>query len=237
MIKFARLLTVCVSLCFCALMFSGCFTIEHEIFLKDNGSGTFIIHITMPNPPKKEGEPAKPEEDPAQTMKDVKAAMDTLKVEGLTVKDMKLIEKNDLGQIYLVFEFQDIKTLIPALKKLNEAGNKESKQKDQVDMDWQLELKKEGGTTHFTSSYAFTFQPEQKEKKPAKTKEDEDMEKMAEDMLTTMLSMAKVRFVLHAPKDFVSTNADITFGNQAVWESSLSAFIGKGRKLEMEASY
>lgn len=230
-------LFVFAALCFTSLLFSGCFTIEHEIFLKNDGSGTFIMHITMPNPPKKEGETVKPQEDPEQIMKDIKTALNEIKVTGLTVKDVKEIEKNDLGQIYIVFEFQDIKTLVPALQKLNEAGNKESKQKDEMKMDWLIDLKKDGDKTKFASSYAFEFKPEKKNEKKEKTKEDEEWEKMAQDMLTTMLSMAKVRFVLHAPKDFTQTNADITFGSQAVWESSLSAFMQKGKKLEMEASY
>lgn len=232
---------VFAALCFIVFLCSGCFTIEHEIFLKDDGSGTFIMHITMPNPPKKEGEPVKPDEDPKQIMKDIKESMDKLNVKGLTLKDVKLIEKNDLAQIYIMSEFQDIKTLVPALKQLSEAGNKNSQKKgenEEMDMDWKVDLKKDNGKTAFTSSYTFAFKPEKKEEKKTKTKEDEEWGKMAEDMLTTMLSMAKVRFVIHAPKDFTQTNADMTFGSQAVWESALSSFIGKSPKpLEMEASY
>lgn len=230
-------LAVCF-LFFCALFLSGCFTIEQEIFLKEDGSGTFLIHITLPNPPKKEGEVAKPEEDPEKIMEEIKKGMDELKITGLTVKEVKEVSKNDLAQIYLVFEFQDIKTLIPALKKLEETGNKKADKKEDMNIAWTLDLKKSGAQTTFLSTYAFAFKPEKKDEKKEKTKEEEEWEKMAEDMMMTMLSMAKVRFVLHAPKDFVKTNADMTVGNQAVWEGAMSSFIGKTPKpLQMEATY
>ncbi len=233
-----RLFAVCF-LFVCAVFLSGCFTIEQEIFLKEDGSGTFLIHITMPNPPKKEGEPAKPEEDPEKIMSEIKTGMDELKITGLKVKDVKEVSKNDLAQIYIVFEFQDIKTLIPALKKLEETGNKKAEKKEDMDISWTLDLKKDGAQTTFLSTYAFAFKPEQKkDAKKEKTKEEEEWEKMAEDMMTTMLSMAKVRFVLHAPKDFIKTNADMTVGNQAVWEGAMSSFVGKSPKpLQMEATY
>lgn len=222
-----------ILLCFCLLFMSGCLTMEQEIFLKDDGSGTFVIHITIPNPP---GEVKKPEDDPGKIFEDMKTSIEKLNIKGITLKETKMIDKNDLAQVYIVFEFEDIKTFVPVLKQLYESGGQKSSEQEEVDLTWTADLKKEENKNIFSSSFSFVLEPKQEEKKET-TKEDAEFEKMMEDMMRTMLATGKIRFVIHAPKDFIKTNADITFGNQAVWEAALSMFLDKGKRLEIEAIY
>ncbi len=69
-------------------------------------------------------------------------------------------------------------------------------------------------------------------------------ELMGGEMMQMLFSMMfKFRFIVHAPKNFTETNADIVLnGNTAIWNASLGAFINeknpKDRKvLEMKVVY
>lgn len=67
---------------------------------------------------------------------------------------------------------------------------------------------------------------------------------MEGDMMNLMFSsMFKFRFIVHAPKNFTETNADIVLnGNTAIWNASLGAFIGEKdskekKELQMKVVY
>jgi hypothetical protein len=53
-----------------------------------------------------------------------------------------------------------------------------------------------------------------------------------------MLSMVKMRFVLHTATPIVESNADVIMnGNTAVWDCSLAAFLKNKKPIEMKATY
>lgn len=88
---------------------------------------------------------------------------------------------------------------------------------------------------------------------PVEKEEDFPAPPMAEDMFKGLMeddamkmifsSIFKFRFIVHAPKDFTETNADIVLnGKTAIWNASFGAFIGekdsKEKKiLEMKVVY
>jgi len=61
---------------------------------------------------------------------------------------------------------------------------------------------------------------------------------MAEQLKPVLLSIVRMRYVLHAPSPITETNADIVLNERtAVWNCSLVAFIKNKKPIEMKASF
>jgi len=240
--KLNRVYLCCLSLAMC-FVFSGCFTIEQEVFLNPDGSGELVIHISLPDFPEDMASSSKgmgPKKDPAEEFEQLKKDMTVGIPPGLKLKEVKEVRRNGSLGVYAVFLFKDLKDVETALASFGKQSLKEDFKSEPV---WTVRLEKRENKNIYTGSFllnpAEAPRAEVKGKKAAKTEPGmEEMEKLGEEMMQMFLGMVKVRFTLHAPSPITETNADIILSEKtAVWNCSLSAFIKDKKPIEMKAVY
>lgn len=94
------------------------------------------------------------------------------------------------------------------------------------------------GTTRRTARGAKAVAP--KEENPFESMVDGGMKELMNEETMNMIlsSIFKLRFVLHAPKKIIETNADIVLnGKIAIWNASFGAFIKEKKPIEMKVKY
>ena len=149
------------------LLSSSCFTIEHEIFLKDDGSGLYVMHVSVPNPEEEAAGGVASREESREMLTEIKETFKRIKAKGVTLKDVKEVDKNDLSHIYVSLSFDNIANLAKVVDKLwasdkekkgkgkkGKKGkgkkDKAAKDKDDPKMDWKVQLVKKGKETKFS---------------------------------------------------------------------------------------
>jgi hypothetical protein len=243
---------------------AGCITFEHEIFLNEDGSGTYVLHLAAPKASGDELGAAPPGGDAGDLMEKIKKGLKESHINGISPKSVKSVAKRGLEGFYMIFEFNDVRGIGDMFKELGaledeeegkegktatqakgEAG-KGGKKNRQEEIDWKMELKKKGKKTHFVSTYLMPGL--QKPGEGEKKQNDEEKKAGSEDMpdspfggmgemMDMVMGTARVRFVLHAPSDISESNADIVIGGQAVWEASLSMFMERKAQMKMKAVF
>lgn len=230
----------------CCLFASGCFSIEQEIFLNADGSGELVIFISLPDLPEKmdaAGAKTTKRPDLADFQRDITKALPP----SITLKEAKELKRNGVQSLYAVFQFKqldDVKRVLANLGKGSlspgEVGS---------DPQWSLDIRKRGNTTHYSQSFIIDVDSKAEasvkgETKPGGKSEPESPEaakaskEMEEQLKPIVLSIIRMRFVLHTPSPITDTNADIVLNKTtAVWNCSLAAFAKDKKAIEMKAAF
>ena len=106
----------------------------------------------------------------------------------------------------------------------------------QMASDWTVRFEKKANKTAFTQTvWVDTSDPKAAKKADDKT---DDSSKLDEQITALMLSMVKMRFVLHTATPIAESNADVIMnGNTAVWDCSMAAFLKNKKPIEMKATF
>ena len=243
-----RRLTVSSFIFVTCLFATGCFSIEQEIFLNADGSGEFVVLISLPDLPEQMNKTAttgKKTPDLEDFRKDLTASLPP----SLTLKEAKEVKHNGVQSLYAVFRFKqldDVKLVLTNLAKgslqANEVGS---------DPQWSLDIQKKGPKTYFRQSFVVDVDSKagaaakDAKKDGAATgvkqqvpEADDFSKQLEEQMKPVILSIIRMRFVLHAPSPITETNADIVLNEKtAVWNCSLVAFAKEKKPIEMKAAF
>ena len=232
---------------FCVLT-SGCFSIEQEIFLNADGSGKLVMFISFPDLPEKMG-PAEvgSKQDPTKTMADFKKELTTALPPTIKVVEAKEVKQNGVQSIYVVFQFKQVRDVQQVLANFGKTSLKDNDMGSAPQ--WTLNLVKQGSQTLYTQRFlvdvdakaeaktSVTINGKEQAKKPS-VEEDKASKDMEEQLKPLLLSIVRMRFVLHAPAPITSSNADIVLNEKtAVWNCSLAAFAKEKKPIEMKASF
>jgi len=229
----------------CCLFANGCFSIEQEIFLNADGSGQVVVFISLPDfPEKMNAVDITQKKNPADALAEFKKELTATLPPTLTLKEAKDVKQNGVQSLYAVFEF---KRLDDVQKLLANFGKGSLKEGDiGSDPQWSLRVEKRDNRTFYTQKFMLDVDSKAKaevkttsktgdKEKPEETKESKEMDEALKPLL---LSIIRMRFVLHTPTAITDSNADIVLnGHTAVWNCSLAAFAKDKRPIEMKASY
>jgi len=249
--KAARLVRFGIILLGC-LLSSACFSIEQEIFLNADGSGDFVIFISLPDlPEKNQGPELAAKKDPAETLAEFKKELTTALPATITLKQIKDVKQNGVQSIYAVFAFKKLEDVKQVLANFGKSSLKDGD--FGTDPEWFLRFEKVGAKTNYTQRFRLDVEAKAKaevkaevtvngksqpvEKKPPE--DDKASKEMEEQLKPLLLSIIRMRFVLHTPSPITETNADIVFNDRiAVWNCSLAAFAKDSKKpIEMKATF
>lgn len=245
-IAFAFLLAGC-------LLLSGCFSIEQEVFLNTDGSGEFVLHVSLPDFPEElaalspAGEPGK---NPVMEIEEMTKSLTASLPPTVVLKQAKHVKQNGFQGIYMVFQFKKLSDMNAVLTNFGKEGLKKNDLKTKPD--WSVALEKQGTQSVFTTRFMMDLsdaaKPGDTPAKPAappkgKKPQTEDQfgaefEKLGEQMAGMLMGVIKFRFVLHAPSNITENNADIVLnGNTAVWNCSPAAFASTKKPILMRAGF
>jgi len=228
---------------------SGCFSIEQEIFLNADGSGQLVMFISLPDLPEKmTAAEAGSKKDPAATMGDFKKELTTALPPTITLVEAKDVKQNGVQSIYVVFQFKQLSDVQRVLANFGKTSLKDNDMGSAPQ--WTLSLVKQAGQTLYNQKFLVDVDAkaeaktsvkingkEQPKTKPS-VEEDKASKDMEEQLKPLLLSIVRMRFVLHAPAPITSSNADIVLNEKtAVWNCSLAAFAKQKRPIEMKASF
>jgi len=242
-------------LCFIAvvcLISTGCISFEEEVFLNQDGSGEFVLQLSMPDLPDSvtKSSPAggmakSPQEQVAEMKKQLTAGLKP----GVTLEEVKEVRENGSLGFYAIFKFKDVRDIAPALEALGKSNDKKGSLAD--NSKWSIDLKKVGGKNQFSSSVFYDIKDDKANPsdKPSPTADSDnggaqankngdfgaDLDRQLKPLI---MGMIRMRFVLHTPSRISDSNADIVLhGNTAIWNSSMIAFINNKKPIEMRATY
>lgn len=252
-----------------SLFTSACFTIEKEVFLNADGSGELVLHVSMPDLPeasKGDGASKNPFSEFEKFKRDIMTRLPaTVKLKEakqvkqngvmnfyavMEFKDLKDTEKifenfaeNESGTGISPEEFQ----WTSAVEK--QAGKSTFRERFYFDVSKMSEAKA-GATAEVKNA-----PPPQGRTKGATTKRGSRAPGAAgqsqatasaevkiegmEQLESLMLSLIRLRFVIHTPTPITESNADIVLGNNriAVWNCSLLNFSKDKKPIELKATY
>jgi hypothetical protein len=218
------------------LLSSGCISFEEEVFLNPDGTGEFVIQLSMPDFPenmtKTVGGGA--EKSPQQQLADFKQQLTAGLPPTVSLEQMKEVRENGALGFYAIFRFKDIKDIEPALAGLGKGSGKDSSPAQ--NSQWKLALQRTGDTSVFNSSVYYDVQDTAAPASgQASGSTGGDLDQQLKPLL---MGMIRMRFVLHAPRKIKDTNADIVLhDNVAIWNSSMIAFLNNKKPIEMKATY
>lgn len=234
----------------CCLFATGCFSIEQEIFLNADGSGQVVFFISLPDLPEKMGgAEITSKKTPADALADFKKELTTSLPPGITLKQAKEVKQNGVESIYLVFAFKQLQDIQRVLANFGKSSLKEGDIGS--DPQWSLQVEKRDNKTYYNQKFLLDVDAKAKAEIKAEVKvngkvqepvkspeEDKASREMEEQFKPLILSIIRMRFVLHAPSPITDTNADIVLnGNTAVWNCSLAAFSKNKKPIELKASF
>ena len=234
----------------CCLFATGCFSIEQEIFLNADGSGQVVFFISLPDLPEKMGgAEITSKKTPADALADFKKELTTALPPGITLKQAKEVKQNGVESIYLVFAFKQLQDIQRVLANFGKSSLKEGDIGS--DPQWSLQVEKRDNKTYYNQKFLLDVDAKAKAEIKAEVKvngkvqepvkspeEDKASREMEEQFKPLILSIIRMRFVLHAPSPITDTNADIVLnGNTAVWNCSLAAFSKNKKPIELKASF
>lgn len=234
----------------CCLFASGCFSIEQEIFLNADGSGDLVVFISLPDFPEKMGGPEMtPKKNPGDALADFKKELTSALPPTVTLKQAREVKQNGVQSIYLVFHFNKIEDIQRVFANFGKGSLKEGDFGS--DPQWSLQIEKKDNKSFYTQKFLLDVDAKAKaeikaevtvngvKQEPKKSpEEDKASKEMEEQFKPLILSIVRMRFVLHAPSPITDSNADIVLnGRTAVWNCSLAAFSKEKKAIEMKATY
>jgi len=227
---------------------SGCFTIEQEIFLNADGSGQLVMFISLPDIPEKMG-PAEAgaKKDPASAMADFKKELTTALPPTITVVQAKEVKQNGVQSLYVVFQFKQLRDVQRVLANFGKSSLKDNEIGSAPQ--WTLSLVKQANQMSYSQRFLIDVDAKTEAKVSVKVNGKEQPNKqspeeakaamdMDEQLKPLLLSIVRLRFVLHAPSPISNSNADIVLNEKtAVWNCSLAAFAKAKKPIEMKANF
>ena len=234
----------------CCLFSSACFSIEQEIFLNADGSGDLVIFISLPDIPEKAGAPELgAKKNPADTLADFRKELTTDLPPSLTVKQIKSVKQNGVQSVYAVFHFNKVEDIQNVLSNFSKSSLKDGD--IGTDPEWSLRFQRIGAKTSYTQRFHLDVDAKAKaelkaevtvngktQKVERKPEDDKASKEMEEQLKPLILSIIRMRFVLHTPTPITNTNADIVLNERtAVWNCSLAAFAKDKKAIEMKATF
>jgi len=230
----------------CCLFITGCFSIEQEIFLNADGSGDLVVFISLPDLPEKMGGlEITPSKTPVDTLAQFKKELTTALPATVTMKEAKEVKQNGVQSMYAVLHFSKLDDIQRVLANFGKDSLKEGDIGSAPQ--WSLRSEKKGNKTFYNQTFFLDVDGKAKtdaavkgksqEQKPT-PEADKASKEMEEQFKPLILSIVRMRFVLHAPSPITDSNADIVLnGNTAVWNCSLAAFSKEKKPIEMKASF
>ncbi|HEY6330846.1 MAG TPA: hypothetical protein VI756_16060 [Blastocatellia bacterium] len=231
-----RIIVVC-SIAVVCLLSSGCISFEEEVFLNPDGTGEFVLQLSMPDFPENMTKAAPgggAEKSPQEQLADLKKQLTTGLPSSVSLEQMKEVRENGALGFYAIFRFKDIKDIEPALAALGKGSSKDGS--GAQNSQFKLALQRTGDTSVFNSSVYYNIQDIST---PAGGQAGSSTGGGLDEQLKPLLmGMIRMRFVLHAPRKIKETNADIVLhDNVAIWNSSMIAFLNNKKPIEMKATY
>jgi hypothetical protein len=227
------------------VLMTGCISMEQEVFLNADGSGEFVIHISLPDMPdelKNKAQDASGAKDPVAEIEKMKQELTTSLPPTVKMKEMKVVRQNGVQGFYVIFQFKTLKDMTDVLAKLGKESFKDTDIKNQAD--WSVELKKLGSKWNYTSSFYVNLDEDKKpaEKADEKKAEDQQADKLSDDLskqlLPLLMGTVRLRFVLHTATPIIESNADLVMHeNTAVWNCSFAAFVKEKKPIQMRATF
>ena len=234
----------------CSLLTSACFSIEQEIFLNADGSGDVVVFISLPDIPEKvAGADTTPKKSPADAFAEFRKELTTALPPTITLKQTKEVKQNGVQSLYAIFHFQKIEDVQRILANFGKDSLKEGDFGSAPQ--WSLLIEKKQNRSFYTQKFLLDVDAKTKteikaevtvngqKQEQKKSPEDEKASKeMDEQLKPLILSIVRLRFVLHTPSPIVDSNADIVLSsNTAVWNCSLAAFTKEKKAIELKATY
>ena len=234
----------------CCLLATGCFSIEQEIFLNADGSGQVVIFISLPDLPEKMGgAEMTAKKTPADALAEFKKELTTALPPTVTLKQAREVKQNGVQSIYAVFAFKQLQDIQRVLANFGKSSLKEGDIGS--DPQWSLNVEKRDNKTHYNQKFLLDVDAKAKAEVKAEVKvngkvqeqakspeADKASKEMEEQLKPLILSIVRMRFVLHAPSPITDSNADIVLnGNTAIWNCSLAAFSKDKKPIEMKATF
>lgn len=233
----------------CCLFSTACFSIEQEVFLNADGSGQLVVFISLPDLPEKMSAEVASKKSPADTLAEFKKELTTALPHTVKLKEAKEVKQNGVQSIYAVFEFNQLGDIQRVLSNFGKGSLKEGEFGS--DPQWSLEIQKRGNKTYYSQKFLLDVDAKSKVEAKAELKtgeksqqakpspeEDKASKEMEEQLKPLILSIIRMRFVLHTPSPITDSNADIVLNQTtAVWNCSLAAFSKEKKPIEMKASF
>ena len=229
----------------CGLLATGCISIDQEIFLNADGSGDVAVIISLPDLPEKMGgAQITTTKSPTETLAEFKKELTTALPPTIALTEAREVKQNGVQSIYAVFHFKQVADIQQVLANFGKGSLKEGDIGSTPQ--WSLQIEKKDNKTHYTQKFVVdvdtkakaevkTSKPGEKQQSTEEAKASNDMEEQFKPLL---LSIIRMRFVLHAPSVISDTNADIVLnGKTAVWNCSLAAFSKDKKPIEMKATF
>lgn len=234
----------------CCLFSTACFSIEQEIFLNADGSGDLVVFISLPDLPEKMGgAEMTSKKSPGDTLAEFKKELTTALPPTITLKQAKEVKQNGVQSIYAVFHFTKLDDIQRVLANFGKGSLKEGDIGS--DPEWSLQLEKKDSKSFYTQKFLLDVDAKakaeikaevtvngKKQEQEKSPEEDKASKEMEEQFKPLILSIIRMRFVLHTPTPITDSNADIVLnGKTAVWNCSLAAFAKDKKAIEMKASF
>lgn len=234
----------------CCLFATGCFSIEQEIFLNADGSGDLVIFISLPDLPEKMGgAEVTQKKSPADALAEFKKELTTALPPTIKLKEAREVKQNGVQSLYAVFSFKQLQDILRVMENFGKSSLKEGDIGS--DPQWLLQVEKKENKTFYTQRFLLDVDAKAKAEVKAEVKvngkvqeqkpspeEDKASKEMEEQLKPLILSIVRMRFVLHAPSPITDTNADIVLNSRtAVWNCSLAAFSKVKKPIEMKATF
>ena len=234
----------------CCLVASGCFSIEQEIFLNADGSGDLVVFVSLPDLPEKvAGAELTSKRSPVDALAEFKKELTTALPPTITLSQAREVKQNGVQSIYLVFHFKKIDEVQRVLANFGKGSLKEGDFGS--DPQWSLRIDKKENKSFYNQRFLLDVeakaktevkaevtvngQKQEQKKSPEEQKASNDMD---EQLKPLILSIVRMRFVLHTPTPITESNADIILNsNTAVWNCSLAAFSKEKKAIEMKATF
>lgn len=234
----------------CCLFASGCFSIEQEIFLNADGSGDLVVFISLPDLPEKMGgAEMTTKKSPTDALAEFKKELTTALPPTITLAQAREVKQNGVQSIYMVFHFKKLDDIQRVLANFGKGSLKEGDFGS--DPQWSLQIEKKANRSFYTQRFLLDVDAKakaeikaevtvngQKQEQKKSAEEEKASKEMEEQFKPLILSIVRMRFVLHTPTPITESNADIVLNsNTAVWNCSLAAFSKDKKAIEMKASF
>jgi len=234
----------------CCLFATGCFSIEQEIFLNADGSGDLVVFISLPDfPEKMGGAEITPKKTPADALAEFKKELTTALPPTITLKQAKEVKQNGVQSLYAVFHFNKLEDIQRVLANFGKGSLKEGDFGS--DPQWSLQIEKRDNKSFYTQKFLLDVDAKakaevktevtvngQKQEQKKSPEEEKASREMEEQFKPLILSIVRMRFVLHTPTPITDSNADIVLnGKTAVWNCSLAAFSKDKKPIEMKVTF
>jgi hypothetical protein len=230
----------------CALLAAGCISIDQEIFLNADGSGDVAIVISLPELPEKLGDAQiTNKKGPAETLAEFKKELTTALPSTIALTEAREVKQNGVQSIYVVFHFKQLDDIQRVLANFSKGSLKDGDIGSAPE--WSIRFDKKDNKNFYLQRFIMDVDTKAKAEvakgKPgARQQQTAEEPKVPSDMdeqfKPLLLSIIRMRFVLHTPSLISDTNADIVLnGKTAVWNCSLAAFSKDKKPIEMKATF